>query len=231
MRHSGWNVLDSERAILWRSYEFANGGRANTLVFRGSEGLVVVSPATKLEDRDYQALREFGEVTALVANNTFHHLGQRPWREKFPDAIGFAPDIALSVLPKKTKGLDFRPLSELALPDTIQIDQAPGLSIGESLVSIRRPEGTVWFTGDLLVNFPKLPPPPVGWVFGLSGSGPGFKLFKLVTLLAATDRRALREWAVSHLDSMPPALAVPGHGVPFESSDIQEQTRAQLRRI
>ncbi|WP_263451539.1 hypothetical protein [Hyalangium gracile] len=37
----GWNVIDEERAVLWREYQFNKGAYATTLVFRGTDGLVV----------------------------------------------------------------------------------------------------------------------------------------------------------------------------------------------
>jgi hypothetical protein len=78
----GWNVIDEERAVLWREYAFTKGAYATTFVFRGTDGLVVVSPGKGLEAADYDVLSQFGEVRALIANNTFHHLGQGPWRER-----------------------------------------------------------------------------------------------------------------------------------------------------
>src|SRR5262245_62169643 len=87
MHIEGWNMIDEERLILWREYSFTNGAYATTLVFRGADGLVVVSPGTGLTAREYDALRELGEVRALVANNALHHLGQPTWRARFPDAV------------------------------------------------------------------------------------------------------------------------------------------------
>ena len=45
----GWNVIDSERAVLWREYNFSKTATATTMVFRGADGLVVVSPGCGLE--------------------------------------------------------------------------------------------------------------------------------------------------------------------------------------
>lgn len=70
MQIEGWNVIDRDAAILWREYPFTKGAYATTLVFRGADGLVVVSPGTKLDARAYDALADLGEVRALVANNT-----------------------------------------------------------------------------------------------------------------------------------------------------------------
>lgn len=37
---------EMERAVLWREYQFGKSAYATTLVFRGTDGLVVVSPAS-----------------------------------------------------------------------------------------------------------------------------------------------------------------------------------------
>jgi hypothetical protein len=91
MKNEGWHLLDDDAHVLWREYVFSRGARATTMVFRGADGLVVVSPATGMADRDFDELREHGEVRALVANNTYHHMGQASWRARFPEAKSYAP--------------------------------------------------------------------------------------------------------------------------------------------
>jgi hypothetical protein len=103
MSHHGWNIIDAEAGVLWREYRFTGHALATTLVFRGIDrGLVVVSPGNGLSNSEYGALREFGEVRAIVANNSFHHLGQKAWREHFKDAKSYAPPRAVEQLNKNT---------------------------------------------------------------------------------------------------------------------------------
>jgi hypothetical protein len=61
-----WNVIDDEACVHRREYSFSKGAYATTMVFRGVDGLVVVSPGRGLGARDYDALREHGEVRALI---------------------------------------------------------------------------------------------------------------------------------------------------------------------
>jgi glyoxylase-like metal-dependent hydrolase (beta-lactamase superfamily II) len=227
----GWNVIDQDAAILWREYPFAKGAYATTLVFRGADGLVVVSPGTKLEARAYDALADFGKVRALIANNTYHHMGQKPWRERFPEAESYCPPGAVAALDKKVPGVRFRPLSDLALPSSVRWEDAPGFKTGETILRVDAKPGPVWYAGDLLANIQRTPGPPLKWLFTLTNSAPGFRLFKLATWLIVKDKKAVREWMLARLDEQPPAVVVPAHGPAFQASDVAERARAQIRRL
>jgi hypothetical protein len=227
----GWNVIDRDAAILWREYSFSKSARATTLAFHGADGLVVVSPGTKLEARAFDALADLGKVRALVANNTFHHLGQKAWRERFPEAESYCPPGAVATLEKKVSGVKFRPLSDLALPSHARWEDAPGFKTGETILSVDAKRGPVWYTGDLLTNIQRTPGPPLGWLFSLTDSAPGFRLFKLAVWLLVKDKKALREWMLTRIEEHPPAVVVPAHGPAFEADDAAEQARVQIRRL
>jgi len=231
MELSGWNVIDEERAVLWREYEFTKGAYATTLVFRGTDGLVVVSPGKGLEGADYEVLSRFGEVRALVANNTFHHLGQGPWRERFPKAESYAAPQVLEKLRKKAPSASFRSLEELALPPTVKLHVLPGFNNGEVLFSVGTRQGSVWYTGDLLTNIQRTRKPPLGWIFKWSDSAPGFRLFKLAVWFFVKDRRAVKERMTTLLAEDPPAIIVPAHGPPVTTPNLAEETRAQLAKL
>jgi hypothetical protein len=232
MDRHGWSVIDADAGVLWREYRFSGKALATTLVFRGADGgLVVVSPGTGLSAPEYDALRDFGEVRALVANNTFHHLGQRPWREHFKDAQSYAPPRAVEVLGKKVQGVPFRPLTELPLPAHVRWEDPPGFKTGEAILSVGTGRGPVWYSGDLLTNLTSLPPPPRRWLFTWTGSAPGFRLFRPAVWLAVKDRRAVRDWALGRLAQDPPAVVVPAHGRPVEVPDVAAQAKVQLERL
>jgi hypothetical protein len=231
MANEGWNTIDDEAHVLWREYWFTKGAKATTLVFRGVDGLVVVSPGTRVTDRELDALREHGEVRALVANNTFHHLGQAPWRARFPDAVSYAPAGALQKLAKKAPGISFRPLSDLALPEHVRYHDPPGFRTGEALFSIGTSKGAVWFTGDLLTNIQGTPPPPLRWLFTWTDSAPGFRLFKPAVWLAIKDKKAVHAWMLERLASDPPSVVVPAHGPAFDGPDVASLARAQIERL
>lgn len=230
--HHGWSVLDEGAGVLWREYRFSGKARATTLVLRGEDrGLVVVSPAMDLAAADYDALSDFGEVRALIANNTYHHLGQRAWRERFRDAQSYAPPGAVAALRKKAPAVPFRPLTELRLPASVRWEDPPGYKTGEAILRVGTDRGAVWYTGDLLTNLTSVPPPPLRWLFTLTDSGPGFRLFRPGVWVFIKDKRAVRDWALRRLQEEPPAVVVPGHGPPVEGPEVAAQARAQIERL
>jgi len=231
MELRGWNVVDEERAVLWREYEFNKGAYATTLVFRGTDGLVVVSPGKGLEGADYDVLSRFGEVRALIANNTFHHLGQGPWRERFPRAESYAAPGVLAKFQKKAASIPFRSLDELSLPPTVKLHVLPGCKNGEVLVSVGTQRGSLWYTGDVLTNLQRIPGPPASWLFSWTDSGPGFRLFKPAVWLFINDRRALKERMNALLTEDPPTLIVPAHGPAVTTANLAAEARAQIARL
>jgi len=231
MRVEGWHVIDADTGVLWQEYTFRGKATATTLVFRGTDGLVVVSPGVGVSARDYDALREFGEVRALVANNPFHHLGQAPWRARFPDALSYAPSGALASLDKKARGFTYQPLSALGLPAHARFDEPAGFRTGDAFFRIRTGRGAVWYSSDLLTNIQGLPAPPLRWLFSWTDSAPGFRLFKPGVWFLIRDRKAVRAWMLEHLAEEPPVIVIPAHGPAFESPDVAALATAQIERL
>lgn len=226
-----WNVLDPERGIWWREYEFTRGALATTLVLRGLDGLIIVSPSVGTSEEAFAALERLGPVRALVATNSHHHLGQREWRARFPAAETYGPPRALSVLGKKLDGIHVRSLEELSLPSWIHWEDAPGFKTGETFLRMATTGGSVWFVGDLIANIQRLPRPPLRWLFQLTRSAPGLKLFRMATWLFVADKRAVRSWFLAQLEAHPPSALIPAHGPPVLGPDLPERTRAEVSRL
>jgi glyoxylase-like metal-dependent hydrolase (beta-lactamase superfamily II) len=226
-----WHVLDDGHGMLYRRYQFTKGADATCFVFRGADGLVVVSPPRGLEPAEMDALRPYGEVKALVANNSLHHLGQADWRRHFPQAVSYAPPRAVAALDKKTPGVSYRPLTELPLSDGVRWEDPPGFKTGEAMLRVRGSRGWVWYTGDLLVNMTRVPGPPLKWIFTLTDSGPGFRLFQPAVWLSVKDKQAVRAWTLEKLAAEPPVMVVPAHGVPVDTADVADLARAQVERL
>jgi glyoxylase-like metal-dependent hydrolase (beta-lactamase superfamily II) len=227
----GWNVIDSDAAVLWREYSFSKGAYATMFVFRGTDGLVVVSPGSRMDPRALDALAELGRVRALVANNAFHHMGQKEWRARFPDAESYCPPGAVAALNKKAPGVPFRPLTELALPPNARWEDVPGYKTGETILRVDAKRGPVWYTGDLLTNIQRTPGPPLSWLFSLTDSAPGFRLFRLGVWVFIKDKKAVRQWMLNRLEKEPPAIVIPAHGPAVDASDVAEQARVQIRKL
>lgn len=232
MQIEGWNMIDEKAGVLWREYEFGKGAYATTLVFRGVDGLVVVSPGTGLDARAYDALAELGEVRALIANNSFHHLGQPAWRARFPEAVSYCPPRAVQALNKKARGgVSFLSLDVLPLPEHVHWEDPPGFKSGETLLSVGTGKGSVWYSGDLLTNIQRIPGPPASWLFSWTDSAPGFRLFKPAVWLFVKDKKVLREWVLHRLAQDPPAIVVPAHGPPVATSDVAALAKIQIERL
>lgn len=234
-----WNVLDAERGIWWREYEFTRGALATTVVLRGVDGLIVLSPSVNTPEHVFVVLERLGQVTALVATNSHHHLGQREWRARFPAATTYGPPRALTVLGKKLQksagaidgAIDVRPLDELSLPAWIHWEDPPGFKTGETLLRMTTANGNVWFVGDLVANIQRLPKPPLRWLFQLTRSAPGLKLFRMATWLFVADKRAVRSWFLAQLDAHPPSALIPAHGPPVLGPDVAARTRVEVARL
>lgn len=113
----------------------------------------------------------------------------------------------------------------------MRYEDAPGFKSGETLLSVDTKRGPVLFTGDLLANLERLPPPPLRWLFTMTDSAPGFRLFKPATWLLVKDKKVLREWMLTQLAAVPPSIVLPAHGVPVDSVDVAAQARRQIERL
>ena len=226
-----WNVLDDAAGVVWREYRYGKNGSATTLAFKGKDGVTVVSPPCDTSEREMDALKELGPVNALIANNVFHNLGQMPWRKHFPDAVSYAPAGAIPKLTKKCPDVAWKPLGDLAQPEHVRCEDPPGTRSGETIVTVKTANGSVWYVGDLLANFEKLPPAPVKWLFSLTGSGPGFKLFKLAAMVLVKDNKRLRAWMLERMNDTAPSVVVPAHGKPVDVSDVADQMKTQVERL
>ncbi len=232
---NGWKVLDHDAALLYREYKFG-GGVASTMVFRGKgDGLVVMSPASGVDAAALDELKEFGQVTALVANNDFHWLGQEAWRKHYPDAKSYAPSRAIPRLTKKlgALGVSFEPLAaaDAVLGEGATFVEPTGLA-ANVFAFVKTKSGTYWYASDLLANIPALPP---GFVFktlmSMTDSAPGYKLFRPAVWLQVKDKKALTAWFEKALSETPPTTVVPAHGAPVKMADLVEATRALVAKL
>ena len=230
----GWNVLDRDRAILWREYSFG-GGVATTFVFRGAgDGLVVVSPCSGIDKAALDELSTFGNVAALLACNSYHWLGQQAWREHFPKARSFAPAQGIERLTKKVPGVSFEPLAALEplLGDGPKVFDAPGLKVGSVIATVGGGKGKYLYASDFLANIPALPTQFVFRILmSMTDSAPGYKLFRPAVWLQVKNKNEFRGWMNDLLEKTAPTTVVPAHGPPMEGTDLVAQTRALLAKM
>lgn len=228
---SGWTIIDKERGVLSLDYSFTAGASSRTFAARIADGgMMVVSPSTGLTDVVAAELTEFGPVTAIVANNGFHHLGQAKWRERFPQARCFAPELAGKRISKKnSKAGTFEPLSALEplLGDDVGLRDVPNSKLGESWYWAKVDGGYAWFVSDVLANLDALPAKfPIKYLFKWTKSAPGYRVFNLALKFMVKNKKATLQLLLDDLAAHPPTVMVPAHGAILAQDGIAKDTHA-----
>jgi hypothetical protein len=232
LSRSEWTCLDPEVGVWARTYAFTSGGYANCLVFRLSEGkLAVISPATEMSEADFDALDALGEVAALLAPNGLHHLGLPGFIQRYPAAKVYAHEVtAKRVLDKNPAVPHIEPMSSLEalLPPHVRVFHPGNMKMPDMMATIETPEGTIWYSNDVLGNLPKLPKGPFGWLYKWTRSGPGFRVNRWV-LWFLRPEKSFGAWLMAEFEKHPPRMVVPGHGHVVAEGDVVAQARECLR--
>jgi hypothetical protein len=224
-----WQSLTEDGNVLVLKYSFGVG-RANTLAARLPDGTwLVVSPSAKSPSEVLEALAVKGGVSALLAPNAFHHLGQAAWRTRFPQAVSYAAPGALERLRKKASGIPFQSADELTrkLPPNVALLQPAGMKAPDLMVRVDIPAGAIWFTGDLLSNTSTADiAAPARWIFGLLGGGSGYRFNRVPAMVYVGDRKAWTDSVRVAFEKAPPSVIVPAHGDP-----LRENATARSREV
>lgn len=209
-----WQPLDSTGNVQMLTYSFGPG-TANTMAIRLDDGsFLVVSPATRAPEAALDALGKLGPVSALLAPNAYHHMGQAQWRKHFPQAKSYAADDAIARVQKQS-GLDYQPLSALQakLGSHVQVVAPNGLKKSDLLVHASLPDGGYWFGGDMFTN----QAPGEGNVIfrtlnALMGGGPGYRLSPIAQMLYVKDKAAWKADVRERMANERLMAVVPAHG-------------------
>lgn len=214
---NGWTIVDGDAGILSREYHFSKESTARCMVARAGDGhLIIISPPNDVDDRALKDLEEFGTVTALVANNGFHHLGLPVFQKAFPQAQAFAPEAALPRIRKKHPGLtNIQPLE--VLPERwrkgVKVLAVPGFRMGEAWVTVETANGPVWYVGDSCFSLEQLPKNVLArTLFKWTGTAPGFRLNRIGQMAFLKDKPAYKKWMLDHLHASLPTTIVTAHG-------------------
>ncbi len=231
---AGWIIVDRAARVLAHTYTFAGEATSTCFVAPMADGtLMVVSPPTKPADALFDELAEYGEVGALVANNGFHYMGQKAWRERFPDARRFAPEKAIERIARKSRyPLDFEPISALAplLGASVGFRDVPDSKCGETWFWAQVAGGYAWYTSDVLANMQGIPGNlVVRTLFKLTKSAPGYRVFGLALRFMVKKPKAALKLMLQDVEAYPPAVVVPAHGEILEGGDIAARTKALLQ--
>jgi len=226
-----WQTLTSDGNVRWLKYSWGPG-TANTLAVRLQDGTwLVVAPSADSPSSVLEDISKDGNVSALVAPNAYHYLGQRAWRLRFPGATSYAPAGALPRLSRKSPDVPYRPASDLieTIQPRVTFLVPEGMKSPDMLIRVSVAGATVWWMGDLFTNS------AVGdqnWLLRLiaplAGSGLGYRRNSRPGLVYVRNPRAWLHSISNALDAEPPSIVVPAHGNPV-MEDTARRTRYLLK--
>ena len=229
---AGWTTLAEDPLVLLREYSFGPGTANGLAIELPGRKLLLVSTPRDLSDADYAALRERGEVVAMVANNGAHYLGLSAAARAFPNAATYATERAGARIAKRTQAGRLLDLAELTplLGDKVSVAAADGCKIGDLIVRVKTERGVLLYVGDFIANIPVLPSNFMfRLLFKLTNSGPGLKVFRIFFLFFTSDKRAARDFLIREIEAAPPAILVPGHGAIVERPQLGATLVSMLR--
>lgn len=226
-----WQSLTSDGSVRWLKYSWGPA-TANTLAVRLVDGTwLVVAPSAGSPSSVLEDLAKDGAVSALIAPNAYHYLGQQVWRLHFPGATSYAPAGALARLSRKSSSVPYRPVSELieTLHPQVGFLIPEGMKSPDMLIRISIAGSTVWWMGDLFTNCAA---DDQNWLLRiiapLAGSGLGYRRNSRPGLVYVRDSKAWLHSITNALDAEPPSIVVPAHGSPI-MEDTARRTRHLLK--
>jgi len=211
MRIMSWQCIDTEAGIWTTEYRVPMMKSRSTAVQLQDGHFVVYSPGGGLESA---FVEQVGEVDALLAPNSYHHLGIPAWSAAFPDAIvAAAPGAHRRLTRQGRTGLaDLAPLQAM-LPDHVSILEPPSTKVGEVWLRVETARGVVWIVGDSFFNLPTLA--RRFWMRQLQRivkSAPGLAMSQFMKWGGLKNRAEFKQWVLARIDKGEPAVLVPVHG-------------------
>lgn len=226
-----WVPLTPEGSVRWLKYSFGPG-TANTLAVRQDDSTwLVISPSKGSPPSVFEELEKEGAVTALLAPNAYHHIGQVAWRRRFPQAVSYAPPGARTRPMKKSPDVPYRPTDELApkLRPQVNIVLPDGQKSLDLLLRVMASGRMIWWLGDLFSNMTVADQVwPLRVVARFLGGGLGYRCNSKPELVYVRDRRAWMRSVREGMDAHPPSIVVPAHGDPVVD-DTARRTQELLR--
>ena len=221
-----WEIFDPAAPFVGAHY----GGNNARMVFigLGNGELLVVTPGALPSEERWAEVAQWGRPRFLLAPNHFHNSGLGAWKTRFPDAEVVAHPTAVPRLRKKLTGIAVSDLTALnaALPPHVRLLSPPGARQGETWVSVDTAAGRAWFVTDSIINEPRMPGPPLGWLGWAVGFRAGLMTNPFFKRLFLPDKAAYKLWVAEQLEREPPALFVPAHGDPLQGPDLLERLTA-----
>ena len=227
-----WTPLTAADDLLWLKYWWGPGS-ANALAFRQKDGdWAIISPPSDAPQTVFDQIALRGPVTALIAPNGFHYLGQAAWRRRFPEARSFAPAGTLPRLAAKAPNVDFQPMEDhLDRFAPAQIVIPSGMKTPDAMMSWPIDGGWLWWLGDQYANNDKADQIlPLRLLSRLLAGGPGYHCNPRPELVYVEDRRAWAADIAQGFSDRPPKTVLCAHGDPV-FGDAEKRTIASLHDV
>lgn len=191
---------------------------------------LIVSPSCNPSAQALDALEKDGSVTALLAPNGFHYLGQQAWRDRFPKATSYAADGARERLTTKSPNVPYESFDVLKakLPPRIGLHLPDGMKVPDLLLHATSGGKTIWFSGDILSNIgPADLALPMRLMMSLFGGATGYRLNRAPSMVYIGDRSVWKQSVLAAIEKSAPSAILPAHGNPVIDRALQ-QTREIL---
>lgn len=228
-----WQIVDPKCSFYTRQYRVASFiSRSNAFPAASGQWLIVSpsSQSTDLPKAEGAPTAGNPKAPCLVLPNAFHFLGYSVWKEKYPQAQGYAPEGALPrLIAKGCK--DLQPLSQLPdLHPGCSWVELPGLRYGEAWFRILNGAANTWITGDVFFNLRRFSKKPIARLTQkLMGSAPGLKLPNTIKYVLIKKRKVFLDFLEKLLREDQPTRLLPLHGEILDDPELPKKLTALLR--
>lgn len=223
-----WTAIDEDVGFWTAEYRVPGMPVSSTAIRLDDGGFLVVSPAEALI-APFKAQLD-GDARFLLAPNSYHHMGLKPWRAAFPKALAVAARGAQPRLSKQGHQA-LHSLDELraACPEHVEIVEVPSTRVGETWVVVKTASGVAWVVCDAFFNMQgRAKNPAMRALSWLLKSAPGLRISGLMKWGGLRDRKVYRAWLLHRLETDAPTILVPGHGDVIRDANLPARLRALI---
>lgn len=217
-----WQKIDDEFNLWCADYRVPNFRSRSIALELPSSRALIISPGASLIGVDLPMLRNALLPPFLLAPNSYHHVGIKPWRDRYPGSTVLASRAAISRLARV--GLTgIQPLDSLCneLPYNISILEPPGTRSGEVWLQLTGEATRTWIVCDSFFNYRALSSNPLARTMQIMfRAAPGLRISSIVKWWLIKDRKQYQTWVLGQLATERPTRLIPAHGAVISDPDL-----------